>query len=56
MDISQDTLNHYHEFYSDILQAEQERQQRQLARIDELAMEIEAEQAEDRIRAAKWTS
>ena len=53
MDTSQDTRYHYHEFYSEILQAEQERQQRQLARIDELAMEVEAEQAEDRIRAAK---
>ena len=56
MDTSQDTLYHYHEFYSEILQAEQERQQRQLARIDELAMEIETRQAEDRIRAAKWPS
>ena len=56
MPISQDTLNHYHEFCSDILQAEYERQQRQLARIDELTVEIEAEQAEDRIRAAKWLS
>ena len=54
MDISQDTNEHYHEFYSEVLQAEYDRQQRQLARIDELAMEIEAEQAEDRIRAAKW--
>ena len=54
MDTSQDTLYHYHEFYSEILQAEYERQQRQLARIDELTVEIEAEQAEDRIRAAKW--
>ena len=56
MDTSQDTLYHYHEFYSEILQAEYERQQRQLARIDELTVEIEAEQAEDRIRAAKWLS
>ena len=56
MDTSQDTLNHYHEFYSEIFQAEYERQQRQLARIDELTVEIEAEQAEDRIRAAKWPS
>ena len=54
MDISQDTLNHYHEFCSEILQAEQERQQRLLALIDELAMEIEAEQRMDaeRSRAA----
>ena len=47
MDTSQDTLYHYHEFYSEILQAEYERQQRQLARIDELALEIEAEQRMD---------
>ena len=55
MDISQDTLIHYHEIYSDILQAEYDKQQRQLARIDELTLEVEAEQRMDaeRSRAAK---
>ena len=41
------------EHYSEVLKAEYERLQRQLARIDELTLEIETRQAEDRIRAAK---
>ena len=53
MDAIQDTLYHYHEFLADALKAEQERQQRQLARIDELTLVIEAEQTLDAERSRR---